>query len=113
MVGIVIAMLGTVIHRYDLVGLPVGLLIALAVTASAAVMTRAWADLPGLAGYGLGWIAAAQLLAITGPGGDVLIPGTQPIGYVWLYGGLALIAVAAFVPRRWFADTARGPRKDA
>lgn len=111
--GVIVAMMGTVIHRYDVLNLPVGILIALALTASAAVVSRAWVDMIGLGAYGLGWIVVAQLMALTGPGGDVLIPGTQAIGYVWLYGGLAVIAVSAFAPRKWFADTARTPTHDA
>lgn len=109
--GIVVGVVGTVAHRASMLdgAVPVGLVLALLVVLSAGVLARAWAGFPGLAGYGIGWVVVVQLLSLQGPGGDVLIPG-QAVGYVWIYGGLVLVAVVAFCPRSWFSDRpVRGP----
>jgi len=103
--GVIVGVVGTVAHRAQLLGLdlPLGLVLALLAVLAAGVLSRAWGGLAGLLGYGIGWVAVVQLLAIEGPGGDVLVPG-QAVGYVWIYGGLVVVAVAAFLPRTWFSD---------
>ncbi|SDS74344.1 hypothetical protein SAMN04489860_2258 [Paraoerskovia marina] len=111
--GALVAMMGTVIHRFDVAAIPVGIVIALAVSGSGGVVARAWMGYPGLGGYGIGWFAAVLALAYVAPGGDVLIPGAEAVGYVWILGGALVVAATAFAPRRWFDDTARSPRVDA
>ncbi len=101
--GVVAAVLGTVSHRTTWSDLPVGLVLALALTASTAVVCRAWSGVGALLACGAGWITAAQVLAVVGPGGDVLVPA-QPVGLVWTYGGLLVFLGAAFLPRSWFSD---------
>ncbi|MCA5892397.1 DUF6113 family protein [Isoptericola sp. NEAU-Y5] len=105
LLGVTIGVLGTVAHRAEWGDLPVGIVLALAITLSAAVLCRAWAGMSTLLASGVGWVVAVQMLSVEGPGGDVLVPA-QTVGLVWTYGGLVLFAVTAFLPRRWFADVA-------
>lgn len=107
--GVAAAALGTATHRTIWNDLPVGLLIALALTASTALVCRAWAGLATLAAAGVGWVVAVQVMTVEGAGGDVLIvdPG-QAIPFAWAsvawaWGGILLIGVVAFLPARWFA----------
>ncbi|MEK8228367.1 hypothetical protein NKG05_23420 [Oerskovia sp. M15] len=44
-----------------------------------------------------------QVLSLRGPGGDLLVPN-QTVGLVWVYGGMALVALSAFLPASWFSD---------
>ncbi|MGV8965897.1 MAG: DUF6113 family protein [Cellulomonas sp.] len=101
LLGGLVGAAGTVMHRAFM---PWGVAGCLALVVASAVLARAWAGLPGLAAYGIGWVVLVQVLSLTGPGGDVLIPAGQVIGYVWIVGGMLMIAVAAFAPRRWFAS---------
>ncbi len=101
--GAVAGVLGTVSHRTAWHDVPTGLMVAMALTASTAVVCRAWAGTAALLACGGGWLLAVQVLAVSGPGGDVLVPA-QPVGLWWTYGGLVLFVVAAFLPRSWFAD---------
>ncbi|AEG43718.1 DUF6113 family protein [Isoptericola variabilis] len=101
--GVVAGVLGTVTHRTTWLDLPVGIVLAFALTASTGVVCRAWSGLGALLGCGAGWLLAVQVLAVSGPGGDVLVPA-QPIGLWWTYGGLVVLAVVAFLPRSWFSD---------
>jgi hypothetical protein len=109
LLGLAVAALGTATHRTLWHDLPVGLLIALALTASTALVCRAWAGLGALAGIGAGWLVGMQVLTSVGAGGDVLIvdPGAAiPLpwaGVAWTWGGIVVIGVVAFLPRRWFA----------
>ncbi|WP_343035819.1 DUF6113 family protein [Isoptericola sediminis] len=103
LLGAVVGLIGTVGHRMLWGDLPVGPVLGLALTLSAAVLCRAWSGVGTLLACGAGWLVTVQVLAAEGPGGDVLVPA-DAIGYVWTYGGLVLFAVAAFLPRRWFVD---------
>lgn len=101
--GAAVGVLGTVAHRTQWHDLPLGIVLALAITLSTAVLCRAWAGLGPLLAAGAGWVVAVQVLAVAGPGGDVLVPA-QAVGLVWTYGGLVMFLVAAFLPRSWFSD---------
>lgn len=103
LLGAAVGVIGTVAHRAEWAGLPTGLLMALGLTLSTAVLCRAWSGTATLLAAGAGWLVAVQVLAATGPGGDVLVPA-QAVGYVWTYGGLLLVGVTAFLPRTWFVD---------
>ncbi|MBD5787018.1 hypothetical protein IF650_12595 [Cellulosimicrobium terreum] len=105
LLGVVVGIVGTVAHRAPVLDgpVPVGLVLALLAVLAAGILSRAWAGMAGVLGYGVGWVAIVQLLSLQGPGGDVLIPA-QTIGYVWIYGGLVVVAVVAFLPRSWFSD---------
>ena len=100
LLGGVVATVGTIAHRLWVPGV---LVLALVAVLAAGVMVRAWIGTGGLVAYGLGWLVLVQVAATTGPGGDVLLPG-QVISYVWMGGGMLMIGVAAFAPRRWFTD---------
>ncbi len=99
--GVFVGVVGTTLHR---AAPPWGMALCLAVVLSSAVVVRAWAGLLPVIGYALGWLAVVQTLSLVGPGGDVLVPGTDSLGYVWGIGGMVAIGVACFLPRRWFSD---------
>jgi hypothetical protein len=99
--GVLIGVVGTVLHRSSV---PWGMVLCLTAVLSSTVLVRAWAGLPGMVGYALGWLVAVQVLSLTGPGGDVLVPAGDQLGYVWGLGGMVVIGVAAFLPSRWFRD---------
>jgi Family of unknown function (DUF6113) len=100
LLGVLVGVVGTVVHRQ---WAPWILLVALLTVAVAGVMVRAWVSTLGLVPYGIGWLVAVQVLATTGPGGDVLMPA-QAVSYAWMIAGMVMIAVAAFAPHRWFRD---------
>lgn len=99
--GALVGAAGTALHRALL---PWGVVGCLVLVGVSAVLARAWVSQIGLVAYGIGWVVTVQVLSLTGPGGDVLIPAGQVIGYVWIVGGLLMVAAAAFAPRRWFAE---------
>jgi hypothetical protein len=99
--GVLIGVVGTVLHRSSV---PWGMVLCLAAVLSSTVLVRAWAGLPAVVGYAVGWLVAVQVLSLTGPGGDVLVPGSDLLGYVWGLGGMVVIGVAVFLPTRWFRD---------
>lgn len=103
--GLVVGAVGTVMHRVVVTDhlLPVGIVVALLAVLAGGTLARAWAGYAGLVGYALGWVVAVQVLASDGPGGDLLVPN-QTVGLVWVYGGMAVVAVAAFLPWSWFSD---------
>ncbi len=105
LLGVIVGVVGTVAHRAQLLGLDLhlGLVLAMLAVLSAGVLARSWGGLGGLLGYGIGWVAVVQVLSLEGPGGDVLVPG-EVVGYVWIYGGLVVVAAVAFLPRTWFSD---------
>jgi hypothetical protein len=107
--GVAVAALGTATHRTLWNDLPVGLVIALALTVSTSLVCRAWAGLATLAAAAAGWVLTVQVMAVPGAGGDVLV--TDPAANIpfawasvaWTWGGILLIGVVAFLPGRWFA----------
>ncbi len=107
--GVVVAGLGAATHRTLWNDLPLGLVVALALTLSTAVLCRAWAGMSTLTAAGLGWLVAVQLLSAPGRGGDIIVTdpsATIPwawAGVAWSYAGIALFGLVAFLPRRWFA----------
>ena len=102
--AVVVAAVGTAAHRaYS----PWGAAAALALVLASSLLVRAWVGLGALVAYGAAWIAVVQVLSLSGPGGDVLIPAGQRVGYVWIIGGMVMIAAGAFAPRRWFSDAPR------
>jgi Family of unknown function (DUF6113) len=99
--GVLIGVVGTVLHRSLP---PLGMVLCLAVVLSSTVVVRAWAGLLPVIGYAVGWLVAVQTMSLAGPGGDVLVPAGDWLGYVWGLGGMVLIGVACFLPGRWFRD---------
>lgn len=100
LLGAFVALVGTIMHRQ---WVPWILIAALVTVAVAGVLVRAWLGGAGLLPYGIGWFVMVQALAAQGPGGDIIMPG-QTISYVWMIGGMVMIGVAAFAPRKWFLD---------
>lgn len=99
-VGAVVGLVGTFVHRQ---WLPWILVAALLLVVVAGVFVRAWVGAGGLLPYGFGWFAVVGILMFAGPGGDVVLPW-QALSIVWLVGGMLMIGVAAFAPHRWFTD---------
>ena len=103
LIGVLIGVIGTSIHRSRP---PYGLVLALVIVLVAGVLTRAWAGGPAMFALAMGIASSVAVLGAGGPGGDVLIAG-DALGYVW-YGGAAVVALAALAPRRWFSDRPLG-----
>lgn len=99
--GLLVGVVGTVLHRS---APPWGMALCLALVLSAAVLARAWAGLLPVVGYAVGWLVVVQAMSLEGPGGDVMVPAGDALGYVWGVGGMVLIGVACFLPSRWFRD---------
>lgn len=100
--GAIIGLIGSFMFRSVV---PLGLILACATLLAAGLLARSWAHTAGVISLGLGWIAAVQILALAGPGGDVVIPA-QPSGYIWGFGGIIFILAALLAPRDWFRDDA-------
>ncbi|GAA1875622.1 hypothetical protein [Myceligenerans crystallogenes] len=102
--GLVIGALGTVVHRYgdDLWWFP-GAVLALVLTAAAAIMCRAWSGYGVLLAFAGGWVVAVQWMSLRGSGGDVLVPAGT-LGLVWTYAGVLVLGAAAFLPASWFSE---------
>lgn len=98
--GVLVAVIGTSVHRAYA---PFALIFAVAAVLVCGVMMRAWIGLGGVAAFGVGWLAMVQIFTLKGPGGDVLLPA-QYQTYVWLVGGLVVLGVACFTPRKWYAE---------
>ena len=99
--GVVIGLIGTVLHRSSPQW---GMVFSLAVVLTSTVVVRAWAGLLPVVAYAVGWLAVVQLMSLEGPGGDVLVPAGDALGYVWGLGGMVVIGIACFLPGRWFRD---------
>ena len=102
--GLVVGLLGTFIFRSVA---PWGLVIAFAMVTGASIFARAWIGGAGVPCFGIGWIIAVQVLSLKGPGGDIVVPA-HTLGYLWVFGGLVFVLLAAFAPRSWFNDLAFG-----
>ena len=101
--GLLVGLVGTVLHRSSP---PWGIAVCLALVLSSTVLVRAWAGLLPVVAYAAAWLVVVQVMSLLGPGGDVLIPAGDPLGYVWGLGGMAAIGVGCFLPARWFRDAA-------
>lgn len=103
LVGLVIGVVGTGIHRATQ---PWGLVLALVTVLAGGVLARAWGDWAAMLALALGVTSAVAVLGVRGPGGDVLIAATT-VGYVW-YCGALMVVVAGLLPARWFSDRLLG-----
>lgn len=102
-VGALAGLLGSFVHALRLGGVPVGLVCALALSASAFVTGRlVTGTRSGAAAAALGWLVPLLLLSAPRPEGDLVVSGGL-LGYCWLVGGM----VAAGVVIAWpYAGTA-------
>ncbi|MDR1295518.1 MAG: hypothetical protein LBK59_11325, partial [Bifidobacteriaceae bacterium] len=82
---------------------PLGIVLACAAVLAGATTVRAWAGYWGVVAAAVGAFAITQVMAMMGPGGDVLI-SAQPLGHAWLALAPAASVAVAFAPARWFAD---------
>lgn len=99
--GGVVGTVGTVAHRAIA---PWGVVAALVLVLAAGVAVRAWSGYVSLVAYAGGVFLLVEVLSQSGPGGDVLMPASDAIGWVWFIGAALATGAAAFAPRRWFSD---------
>lgn len=99
--GVLAGVLGTVMHRAVR---PWGLVLCLLLVLVVVLTSRAWAGWFGYVASAGGTFVAVQVLSGSGPGGDVLVPATDPWGWAWALGAVLMVTAVAFVPRRWVQD---------
>ncbi|MFC8193094.1 hypothetical protein ACFUMH_15665 [Cellulomonas sp. NPDC057328] len=104
--GLVVGVLGTLMHRAVR---PWGLVLCVLLVLVAVLTARAWGGWVTYVGAVGGLFLSVTLLAGEGPGGDVLVPGTDLWGIGWLGGAAVAVVAVAVVPRRWVTDVAGGP----
>lgn len=98
--GLVVGLTATVVHRWRLADLPLGLVLAVVTVVVGGLTARSWGRGAGLLGFAVGTVGIIQAMAFVVAGGDVLVPG-DTLGMVWLLGSVAAVGVAAFLPERW------------
>lgn len=95
LLGVYVCVLGMAVHRHrtEVAGLtlPWGLLLALAATCAVAVAAAHWVPLGG-AWVALGW--TATLLVQDATASDSVVVAGDGLGWGFMLGGLALLAVA-------------------
>ncbi|MGA7147118.1 MAG: histidinol dehydrogenase [Microbacterium sp.] len=100
LVGAVYGLAGTIAHSYELLGLPLGMILAVlgcaALLAAVRLLTSdRWAALA----TGLGMMVAALVFSGRGPGGSVIVPESA-LGAVWTLALPVIVAVAVGWPDR-------------
>jgi hypothetical protein len=105
--GAVAGLLGSFVHALEPAGLPLGLLVAGALSAAVFVTCGLALGRSGAVAAGGGWLLVVLLLASQRPEGDLVVPGSTE-GYVWLLGGM-LVAGACTVPRYGAPERRRPP----
>src|SRR5690625_398967 len=103
LLGLVVAALGTVVHRYASGGVPVGLILALLAVLTAATTARALRGGRGLFLAAAAAVGTSQVMAFVRPGGDVLVTN-EAVSYAWLFGVPIACLLALLLPRRRFAS---------
>lgn len=99
--GVLVGVVGTVQHRWHE---PWGVVLCLALVVVGSVTARAWGGWPTWVTYAGGVFFAVQALSQTGPGGDVLVPSGEAIGWVWVLGSIGLALITGALPPRLFRD---------
>ena len=95
--GAAAGLLGSFVHPLTVVLLPVGLLLAFALSAAVFVTAGLLLGRRGAVAAGAGWVVTVLLLASPRPEGDLVVPGSAG-GYVWLFGGTLLAAGCLALP---------------
>ena len=95
--GAAAGLLGSFVHALTVVLLPVGLLLAFALSAAVFVTAGLLLGRGGAVAAGAGWVVTVLLLASPRPEGDLVVPGSAG-GYVWLFGGTLLAAGCLALP---------------
>ncbi len=106
LLGVVVGVLGTLMHRAVR---PWGLALCVLLVLVAVLTARAWGGWVTYVGAVGGLFLAVTLLAGEGPGGDVLVPGTDLWGIGWLGGAAVAVVAVALLPRRWVTEAPAGP----
>ena len=117
--GAAVGIVGTAAHRMGAsANIPYGLALALVIVGISAWSARARCGALGLGFHLVTSSAAAWLLAMPGPGGDVIVPVassafttffSRQAGYLWLFGMIAVQAVLLLIPRAWCIVPSRTP----
>ena len=95
--GAVAGLLGSFVHALEPAGLPLGLLVALALSAGVFLTMGLAFGRPAVAAAALGWLLVVLLLSTQRPEGDLVVTGSL-VGYGWLLGGF-LVAGGCLAPR--------------
>jgi hypothetical protein len=99
-------LLGSFVHPLSVLGAPVGLLLALGLSAGVFVTGGLLLGRPTAVAAALGWVAVLLLLSSPRPEGDLVVPASAT-GYGWLLGGSLLAACCVALPYP------RAPRRTA
>lgn len=110
LLGGVVALAAVAVHRVDVRGLPVGLVLAVAASVATAWQLRRSAVPRTTAAYCLGWVAVVGVTLAGKPEGDFAVAGDVP-GYTLMLTGFLLVvigvsALGARAPRRGTGATA-------
>lgn len=108
--GVAAGVLGSFVHAYRVSGLPVGLLVALAL--DLAVLATAGLAAGGRSGAltaAAGWLLTVLALSVQRPEGDLVVPATT-LGYSWLFGGTVLAAASLALPYAAWSAASLAPR---
>jgi hypothetical protein len=95
--GAVAGVLGSFVYAYEWHGLPVGLVVALAMSAGVFGTAGLLLGRRGAAAAAIGWVLPVLVLSSRRPEGDLVVPATAT-GYAWLLGGMALAVAGVVVP---------------
>ena len=107
LLGVLLGVIGTAVHRWEQ---PWGLVLALACVLSSAVLARAWTGWVGPLALAMGLVVTVGVLALEGPGGDVLI-AAQPVGYIWYAGAPHSPHDDGSATGRWARTARRAPAR--
>ncbi len=103
LMGAVVAAVGAGAHR----ALPyVGVVLSILAVLAGMVFARAWLEWVGVIAFAVPWAALTTLFSQRGPGNSLLI-SADALGYLWLFGGAAMIIAVSIVPARWLGVTRR------
>jgi hypothetical protein len=95
--GVFVGAAGTVAHRYHPYW---GSVLVLGLVMCAGTYARAWKSWIGMFVFDLAWLATVLFIYwYTAPGGSILIIG-DTLGKIWIFGGVAVAVLPAFLPRR-------------
>ena len=99
--GAVVGALGSLAHAVVTTAggldLPVGLVLAVSLSATTYVVLGLLLGRPGVAAALVGWVVVVLVLGTPRPEGDVIVAGTAT-GTGWLFGGSLIGLVLAAVP---------------
>jgi hypothetical protein len=95
--GAVAGLLGSFVHPLTVLRVPVGLLLALGLSAGVFVTAGLLRGRPAAVAAAVGWVTVVLLLASPRPEGDLVVPASAT-GYGWLFGGTLLAGCCVAVP---------------